>query len=478
LSVAHTFAVGGKTYGISATATDEDGAFGPSNTLSVAVDHGFLGVETLTQTATGFHVEFNRAFDPSKINLYGSQGGGAGPADVTLVGTKTGAVTGSLVLDADDKGFTFIRTGSVLAADTYTATLFSRANGFVDTLGRTLDGNDNDVNGDNYTGSFVVAASTAPTLSIPDFVRGPGQAVNVPAPGIGIPITLTNGAGISAISFDLHYNPQLLTIGAITSALPGANVQVNASPDLGLVHVDVTGITGLTASAATLVSIQASVPGTAPYGAKDLLDIQHVVATVHGAATAGVDNDGIHVVGYFGDVTGDAGYTTLDAALIQRVALGSDSGFDVDPMVDPVVVADISGDGTLTSFDTALVFKNALTPGSVPSIPKLPSVLPKIVKSGPDPLVSLSRDFRVASGGVVTVPIMLDHAAGLDAVELRLAYDPTALELLDVRYGDLTTGFQGIIDRQTPAVACSSSISAPSRPARPLSCRSICNGPA
>jgi len=65
----------------------------------------------------------------------------------------TGLVAGSLVLDDDLRGFTFVKTGGVLAPDTYTLTLRSAANGFVDTVGRLLDGNDDGVAGGDYVKS-------------------------------------------------------------------------------------------------------------------------------------------------------------------------------------------------------------------------------------------------------------------------------------------------------------------------------------
>ena len=76
---------------------------------------------------------------------------------MTVVGSSTGPVVGSLVVDTPAGGLTnsrvtFIQTGQtgigqdpnqvgVLANDTYTVTLLSGSTGFQDTNGNQLDGN-------------------------------------------------------------------------------------------------------------------------------------------------------------------------------------------------------------------------------------------------------------------------------------------------------------------------------------------------
>ena len=85
-------------------------------------------VTSFASNTSGFAVSFNRSPDLTKLNLYSGLNvatntimGGA--PDVTLVGLNTGAVRGSLVWDASTNTATFVKTGGVLAADTYTVTL-------------------------------------------------------------------------------------------------------------------------------------------------------------------------------------------------------------------------------------------------------------------------------------------------------------------------------------------------------------------
>lgn len=108
-----------------------------------------------------------------------------------------------------------MRTGAPLAADNYSVRLKSRATGFVDTLGRLLDGNGDFTAGDDFVAGFTVAASAARTVSLPDIVRGPSQAVHVPNTATGLPIRISDGAGVLSVDLDVVYDPALLNISAI-----------------------------------------------------------------------------------------------------------------------------------------------------------------------------------------------------------------------------------------------------------------------
>src|SRR5262249_2394910 len=112
-------------------------------------DLATFGAQTVTPTSAGVQIQLNRAPDLSTINLYN------GTADVTLVGQPTGPVTGSLIIDAANR-VTFVRTGGVLADDSYTLTVRSAADGFKDTLGALLDGNRDGTPGDDLVFTFAV----------------------------------------------------------------------------------------------------------------------------------------------------------------------------------------------------------------------------------------------------------------------------------------------------------------------------------
>src|SRR5262249_44802822 len=189
-----------------------------STTVNVVVRG--LVVTSFTPTATGFTATFNKPFvnsSTSPLNLYDASSASYRAADVTLVlGTST-VIKGSLIVDATNTGFTFIKTNGtvaggtagLLAAGTYTVTFVSGATAFKDTTGAPLDGNNDGVNGDNYTTTFTVSAPTAVSVTVADFARGPDadDAINVPNNSTnGIPIALSNGTRVTTAPLVLNYN--------------------------------------------------------------------------------------------------------------------------------------------------------------------------------------------------------------------------------------------------------------------------------
>ncbi|MCB1967273.1 MAG: tandem-95 repeat protein, partial [Candidatus Accumulibacter sp.] len=339
-SVTHAFAASGPM-SITAMATDEDASYS-ANTLQVQVTPAeALKVTSLTPSASGVQLRFNRALDTSVLNLYDSEAAQLGAPDLTLVGLASGAVTGSLIIDADGQGLNFLGTGDVLAPDTYTVRLESGASAFRDAAGGSLDGNGDGIAGDAYQSSFTIAAAGR-TLSLPDFMRGPGQTIDLTAPSQNgfLPLYLSDGAGVSSVEFTLNYDPADLVIQGVSAGadLPG-NATIDRLPTAaGVLKVSITSPTPLAAGKVQLLNIEASVPTTAAYGAKNLLDLEDV--RVNGQSATG--DDALHLVAYLGDTSGDASYGTLDGQRIQRVLVKRDSGFDAYANVDPLIVADIN----------------------------------------------------------------------------------------------------------------------------------------
>ena len=191
------------THTITAVYGGDNDYFASSGSLTQTVNDGLI-VSSFMATATGFTAVFNHtlnlgnAFTPI-LNLYDNSTGTLGPADVTLVGTASGAIRGSLVVDAvagrsgsnGNTRITFIQTGQtgvlgsaaqstlfgVLPNDTYTVTLRSASNGFQDTNGNLLDGNGDGTPGDDYVTTFVVNnPANAVTVTLPDFAHAPDSS--------------------------------------------------------------------------------------------------------------------------------------------------------------------------------------------------------------------------------------------------------------------------------------------------------------
>ncbi len=57
-----------------------------------------------------------------------------------------------------------------------------------------------------------------------------------------------------------------------------------------------------------------------------------------------------------------------------------------------------------------------------------------------------------APGGIVTVPVNLDTAAGLESAELRIRFDPQVLDVQAIRRGALTQDFGWFLPQREPGL--------------------------
>ena len=203
--------------------------------------------------------------------------------------------------------------------------------------------------------------------------------------------------------------------------------------------------TPIAAGVITLVNLAADVPRTAPYGAKEILSLNLISVNTQAANNQQTDS-ALHVVGYFGDASGNAAYETLDVEKIQRIVVQADTGFAAWSQIDPLIVADINASGAITSIDASRVFQE-LSGNDRPEIPPIPKGIGPITFNGPDPLVSLPQSLAAMAGSLVTVPVNLDDATGLESAQFRLAYDANALQLVEVRRGSLTQDFPWLIEK-------------------------------
>src|SRR5262249_33727903 len=144
---------------------------------SAAIAVRGLTVTALTPSPSGFSATFSKPFNPAVLNLYDA-GGAFGPPDVTLVLGASTTIKGTLVLNSTNTRFTFRKTGSALAAGTYTVPLVSGTSAFVDQSGVPLDGNGDGTPGDNFVTTFTVTTPPV-TVSVPDFARGPAAGQNI-----------------------------------------------------------------------------------------------------------------------------------------------------------------------------------------------------------------------------------------------------------------------------------------------------------
>ena len=447
-------------YNVSASAT------GVPSSANFQLTNVGLIVTSFARTSTGFTATFDEPFNLAKLHLYSTAAANLGPADVTLIGASTGPVSGSLIVSANDETITFVKTGGVLAPDTYTVTFLSTTNGFVDNTGNFLDGNADGTAGDNYVNAFTVASSTARVLAISDFARGPGQPVVIPAAtGTGLPLTISDGTNVTSISLTLNYNPTLLTItGASlgTAAPSGSSVNINTS-NPGVALLTFTSPTALPSGLDNFATLVASVPNAAPYASKEDIVLSNM--SINGGSIAATDQDGVHVVGYLGDASGNGGYSGLDASLIARVVANIDTGFAAFPLADPTIIGDVAARGSLTAADASFVAQYV---ANIPQtrIPALPNIT--ITKGGPDPEIWLPQNLDAAPGSTLTAPVLFRQTngspIGLDSADLAIEFDPSLFTVTGVSLGSVPQGFTLTESYDNATGAIIASLRSPSGP--------------
>jgi hypothetical protein len=268
--------------------------------------------------------------------------------------------------------------------------------------------------------------------------------VNLPASGTtGVPISFSDGGGITSATFQLRYNPALLTIQNATGAvvapgLSGATVTIDTLTTPGVATIQFTSPTPLPAATTRFIDLLASVPATALYQTKQVLNFTNIV--LNGGAIPARDDDSVHVVAYFGDATGSGTYSSSDATRIARLAVGIESGLQNFRLLDPVIVADITGNGGFSGLDTTRL-QQAVVGLPVAEIPRpFPTITP--ASGGPDPKLSISKDLAAAPGEELTIPVNIDSivdltGSGLESAELAIYYDATALDVTSVTLGSL-----------------------------------------
>ncbi len=442
-TLSNTYASPG-VYNVAVTVDDHDGGV-HTDFVQVTVNVNTFRVTGLIATPSGFVAQFNRAADTTVLNIYDGIDAAADLPDITLVGTSTGNVVGSAVWNATSNTLEFAKTGGVLAADTYTVTLVSSADAFKDTLGSLLDGDSNFVAGTDYVNSFMVTPSLARVVSMPDFARGAtfggggtGQVVNIPATGTGLPIRIDEAVGINAVDVDVVFDPSILNITGAALA-PGMPLDWTITTNLitaDRFKITISGITTLPSGARDLIRLTANIPpqATSTYGKSEVIKLDNLA--VNAGFIASKADRAVHKATFFGDASGDGFFTGADSALISRVVVALDSGFDRQDLVDPVIVADVNSTGVIDGLDASWVAQKSVNPASRPEIPDKPatgSVLP--VAPGVDPTLSIDLNIPVSAGGTFVVPIKVDDATGLYGFNVDLDYAAYTSLI------DLTDGF-------------------------------------
>ncbi len=412
----------------------------------VKVAPASFGVTRFSPTPSGFTAELNADLDIADVNLYDDYIGSFGSTDVILLGAGGDSsfadgneveVRGSLIVGSNLRDITFVATGELLPEDDYRVTFVSAANAFEDAATRILDGEPDGLSGGDFEAVFSIAPLTGPVVMMPDFVRGPAQAVDVPATSSGIPLLISDIDSVNSIEFDLLFDSSLLTLDPLQ--ISSSIGTVTASTIAGGVNILVDGIstTGTNVEFATIEN--AIVPDNAPLQTKHVLDLANLSVNA-GAVTATAD-DALHVVNYFGDLNVDRSLNSLDSLLLSlRNVQTQYSGFTSYPAVDPMLLANFNGDQNINALDSLLLsLRNVSGSAAVPQIPDLPSPLPTLV-TGQDPRLSLPQ-VEAEAGQAVAVPLQIENtdpsAIELQTFDVAIQIDPEILSLVSVTPGSL-----------------------------------------
>ena len=406
--------------------TVSDGLASATDYLTVNVVESGLRVLGLTPNASGFDIRFNREVNSGLLNLYDGLDLASDLSDLTVVGQQSGAIAGSLIWDAANNTAHFIKSGGVLAADQYSVTLASRPDGWVSGTGELLDGDADGNAGGDYQSSFTVAASSARVLSLPDFARGPSQAVVVPATDFGLPIRIDNAADIQSVDLEVLYDPNLLSISGanLAGGMPGGWTITSNLATPGRVIISLSGTTALPAGARELVSLVASIPDSASYGVSQVIQLANIRIN-EGGGIAGRGDSALAAVAYLGDATGNRAYSGMDSAAISNVVVHNTSGFDAYALTDPVIIADATGNGNLSGLDAAYVAQKSVGQ-TVPSIPDLPVASLAAAAAAPlaQPAAAASQPVSAAVAAADPVSAPLGIAAPVAAAVARPAPAP------------------------------------------------------
>ena len=219
--------------------------------------------------------------------------------------------------------------------------------------------------------SYLIFGQDERSLDIVDFTRGNNQDVNLPDLEEQIGIRLNNGLGVTQIDFTFSFDSDLLKVNDVVlgSSLQANNWQKTINRDIsGQVTVSLTG-DALSIGAIDLVSLDATVPGDATYGATNALSVDSI--QLNQGELNVIGDTATHLVAYLGDADGDRAYTMKDAIAISRLVTGIDSEFLAFSGINPRLVADINGDGIISALDAALVANVAdgLSSSFIPDLP-------------------------------------------------------------------------------------------------------------
>lgn len=333
-------------------------------------------VTAVRHLASGVVLQLSAAPDLNQLNLVDGADATQDRPDLRLIGPQGRSLDRlSLHWDATASELYLLRSDSLtglpaspfradrLPSGDYSLQIDSRGDGLVSAAGGLLDGNRDGLTGDAYILPFNHQPE-AHLIAVADTARGPAQALGLNGVAyanglLGLPVLLSTTTAVTS----LH---GLVSVDAAVihqvTLLPGADLpadwslEFNISPT-GTIQYSLAGRTPLSGQDLQLFRCGGVVAPSAAYGSTTLVQVS-VTSPAHPDLLFAAD-PGLVAVVVSGDTTGNGAsepahpYASGAAALIQRVVVGLDSGFDAYPCLSPVLIGDTTGNGRLSSLDAS-----------------------------------------------------------------------------------------------------------------------------
>ncbi len=156
-----------------------------------------------------------------------------------------------------------------------------------------------------------------------------------------------------------------------------------------MIQVQVSSTSAFATSDGSMIvgNLAATVPNTATYSSKHLLNFTSVAAadaTVEVNPIPIVGDSGVHVASFFGDTNGDRNYSSGDTTLLGRVSVNTNSGLSAYQLADPMIATDLNSSLSFSSADSTILGRQAVGIAQ-PTIAPLPSGVTPPAPGGPDP---------------------------------------------------------------------------------------------
>jgi len=256
-----------------------------------------------------------------------------------------------------------------------------------------------------------------PTLSITSTMTPPGTSVTVA-------ISIDDAIGIAGADILVNYDTNIVTINDVraTDLISGINLLVNDTIP-GEIRLSMAGAQGIPAGNGALIEIDITVSSSVEIGTETTLYFGEAVVydELGIVIPTNLENGTIEITGLRGDVNQDGLVRSNDAILTLRFVVGLDAPTEYQEWA-----ADMNEDGSIKSNDAILILR-------VASGMAAPGIGP-VVHSGGHIVIMLAEAHGVT--GSMTMPLVVDNAAGLAGGDILISYDVSSLEAIEVAAND------------------------------------------